>query len=1024
MKKPYPLGLPALIVLFMVLIFVVAFTYKLELENLFTPLDPVNYLPENSEDWACVKSEIPKLEMEAWCAANPFRGTPINEHIFSGSTKPVSLMNLPEKNEYDKRLADFMLQGKFKTLNWLHDKSWRLTGPYVGEPGSGASYGVHPAVKIYYSPEVVDWLCDGKKEGGIPDGAMIIKAMLPINEKLDINLDQNSCMTIEADQNVLDDSPSEWTVMVKDKNGSHDGWYWADAFDGPPITDKSAFQSKSEILENPIARNENIYPTGNLTVTSNNQFIPSEVYPYSDFGVACLNCHGSAKTESTFVDLENLMGAGIQYKGYAFNKTFVTHGSYPAAFPTPYYNVQSDFSEYFSMRSDLSFSDAWALRFPAQTYSHTVAIDTKEKQFLTSDQCIGCHDATQSNSGKPNMVFTNEDNEWVNLSMFSEWSVSPMGLAGRDPIFFSQLQSETNYFPDLKDCIENTCLHCHGVLGQREFSRQTEASNDAALCAATLFPDDSSLHPPEGVPMGELFTIEKMREWQNKGGHEGNYGGLARDGISCMACHQMEKDPTLVDGTAPDYWGTDILSENQPYYTGNFLTTDKAEIFGPLKNEDIIVKPMEHVLGLTPKYNSQISKSEMCGNCHNILLPTIKNDGSILGASYEQSTHLEWANSDFAKPDNKNFQSCQDCHMPHTYDNEDLKFKIANIESSDFAPTTGRLEDKDISLTEVLQYPRHSLHGLNVFLNQMFQQFPAILGFRQIDYMNAATIPALTTGQNSMLEMARTETANVNVQHVSVSDNTLEATILVTNKVGHYLPSGAGFRRMFLEFLILDGNDETLWASGRTNKVGFILDGITDRVLETELPVKNPKLWQPHYETVHKSSEVQIYQEVILDSDDNISTSFLRRIEHVKDNRIRPKGFSPEFFKQQSSKYIKELAELHGDAVKLDPYYFDPKLTGADSIRYSIDLGAVDIKKAKTIRVTLFSQSIPPGYLQQRFDDADHGTNPESSEIDRLFYLTSHLNVKSPKDKNGKPFMKDWKLKVGESAEAQIKMGK
>ena len=61
--------------------------------------------------------------------------------------------------------------------------NWRLTGPYVGKIGSGESFGTHPAVRIYYSPEVVDWLCNGR-EGEIPDGAMIVKEMHKINKKL------------------------------------------------------------------------------------------------------------------------------------------------------------------------------------------------------------------------------------------------------------------------------------------------------------------------------------------------------------------------------------------------------------------------------------------------------------------------------------------------------------------------------------------------------------------------------------------------------------------------------------------------------------------------------------------------------------------------------------------------------------------------------------------------------------------------------------------------------------------------
>jgi hypothetical protein len=70
------------------------------------------------------------------------------------------------------------------------------------------------------------------------------------------------------------------------------------------------------------------------------------------------------------------------------------------------------------------------------------------------------------------------DPKTVNLSPNGEWRFSMMGLAGRDPIFFSQLNSETTLHDNLKlgptpakPFVENLCLHCHGVMGQRQFER-------------------------------------------------------------------------------------------------------------------------------------------------------------------------------------------------------------------------------------------------------------------------------------------------------------------------------------------------------------------------------------------------------------------------------------------------------------------------------------------------------------------------------------------------------------------------
>ncbi len=958
----------------------------------------------DSDGWTCESTPPTPREMKTWCDANPNRGEP------AMLGQPGSLLNLANKNRFDIALSHFVLNGVYKEKGWLHDKNWRMTGPYVGKPGQGLSYGVHPAVRIYYSPEVVNWMCAGRPADGIPDGAMIIKEMHSIDENLKIKLDSEGCMVFGASEQALDEGMSSWTIMYKDKAASQDGWYWANPYKGyktggnPPIVDRSAFARASDVPVNPVEPNPDMLPTGNF---SN---IPSQVYPYNGFGVACLNCHGSAEVESSFASLENIMTEGIRYKGFALNEVTKPNVKNNAIFPIPYSQPKPEFLEEYNQLHAVSFSRAWQLRFPSETYDHQVAIPNMAPSFLTSDQCIGCHDATISNDALPNMMFTEADGTLINLSMYGEWRVSPMGLAGRDPIFFSQLQSETNNLPDLAECIENTCLHCHGVLGQRQFSRDTKHAPDAGKCTS-LFP----IPPPNGVPEGSPFPMSMMSQWQNNENEKtANYGALGRDGISCMACHQMEANNDSYVATKEHYAG---LSEEQPYYTGNFLTTDKNEIFGPIKDSEIVPKPMEHVVGLTPKYGDQITKSEMCGNCHNILLPEITNSGQVVGASYEQTTHLEWVNSDFSKQETGMFQSCQDCHMPHTYNGEKLSFKVANIESNEFAPTTDRLPDSEITLTDYDQYSRHTLHGLNIFLNQMFQQFPEVLGVRQIDYMNGNNRPSLLTGQDSMLEMAKYQTAEVNITNIERRSNRFDVNVSINNKVGHFLPSGVGFRRMFIEFGVYAKDNSLLWASGRTDENGFILKGTTQEILPTELPIANPKVWQPHYQSIHSGSQVQIYQEVILDSDSNVTTSFLRRIQHVKDNRIRPKGFDPLFYLKQSSKYIKALASL--DGVKGDPYYENPKLTGSDSILYSVRLSPDDIRRVDRIEVTLYSQSIPPGYLQQRFRDANRGPK-NKSEIERLYYLTSHLNVQSPTDRQGKPFLQNWKLKVSETAIKKI----
>lgn len=103
---------------------------------------------------------------------------------------------------------------------------------------------------------------------------------------------------------------------------------------------------------------------------------------------------------------------------------------------------------------------------------------------------------------------------------------------------------------------------------------------------------------------------------------------------------------------------------------------------------------------------------------------------------------------------------------------------------------------------------------------------------------------------------------------------------------------------------------------------------------------------------------MQIFQELIEDSDGYLTTSFLRRFKTVKDNRIRPKGYNPALFLTFDSPYIRALAETYGETV-LDPFYTDPTLTGADVIEYLILLDETTLGRVHDVEVTLYDQSIP-----------------------------------------------------------------
>ncbi|HEY8210236.1 MAG TPA: hypothetical protein VIG99_22280 [Myxococcaceae bacterium] len=934
----------------------------------------------------CVQSGPPppytgKYTSVADLCANAPRGTPAK-----GLVPPTGQ---EQQEAYAKKLRQWLVFDQaYKGLGWLSDAHWRLTGDYQGCPPDGNSYGVHPSVRIYYSPEVVEWICKGRT-GDIPEGAMVVKEMASITQ---IIVDPKTQL-MSVPQTTQADS---WTVMVKNKAGSADGWYWGffSGTDGnPPIVNRSG-ATDAGFPPNPPKPAAYWLPTGNTTV----------VYSNYMFGNYCFNCHASAEKESTYSSMDNVIGKELLYKwlgplpiaaprkvglegGLLFMRKRALRAQQRGPFTPARPYASPEFLETFRQLPPVPFSTAWKGRFPAQTYDHVVA-DPPPKgpnEFVTSDQCQPCHDATQSNASTPNMVLTRKDGTQVNLSPFGEWSASPMGLAGRDPIFLAQLESEDNLatrqgLGGKLACIESLCLHCHGVMGQRALAQDTGGTGPAAGLCQEFLPPDSR----QGSG-GKSMRRSTLAAWRDEDPKNARYGALARDGISCTACHHISAEKLGDPST----------------FTGNFYAGPQAQLNGPY--DDPLPKPMEHALGITPKGAPQMKSSDLCSTCHAINLPVLDGKGHIIGFSYEQATSLEWENSDFAGPKGK---SCQDCHMKTEYGGTPLSFKIANIEDSTFPPTTDRLPDADIALKPRTPYARHTLYGLNVFLEGFFEQFPVELGYRQLDFMNGEPVPTLTTGRQSALEQAKHDTALVTLDALARTPAGLRAKVTIANLTGHNFPSGVGFRRAFLEVQVLGAEGEVLWASGRTSATGVILDGVTDQPLPSEFFDLQPggkQAFQDHHQVIRSGSEVQIYEELVQDSDRKFTTSFLHRVHlDVKDNRLRPKGW-------RRDGPFAEVTKPEGKATNADPDYSGPVLTGSDSIDYEISLAPEVLSQAKTVTVALLYQATPPYFLAQRFENAARG--PLKDDTNRLYYLASHFNTDA-RAADGSRYLEGWKLQI------------
>ena len=824
------------------------------------------------------------------------QSTPSPVTVVVGACSPLPAASTPG---FDAKLQAFM--NAYCYRGWDHDAAVRT------------SNGVHPWVKVYYSPDMRQWQNTGVRDAGIPDGAMLVKEMY-------------QSRTAQL---------TRWAVMVKDAAGSFDGWYWADL---------SAPGNALPALGNKVGFAD----------------CPEAAFPGVGFGQYCINCHASAA---------------------AGQLTFATTGflNNPGAGFGPGPDVSGNIHHRLVRRAGAAGALPAGCMIP-ESFDHVVAGGKPNgpQGFVTSDQCAGCHDATgtlsPTRADLPSMLWPDAlAPSMSNLSPNGEWRNSMMGLAGRDPIFFSQLNSEVTVHKNLegqadsKGFIEDTCLRCHGVMGQREF----HADNP-----------------------GQLYTRAHLDDPTSK------YGALSRDGVSCAVCHRISNDGLGTPAT----------------YTGLFNLDPPNQINGPYS--DPLTVPMKNALGMTPQSTpaKQLQSSKLCGSCHQILLPVFRADGKRQldqngqpKTITEQSTFFEWLNSDFADNGPKP-KSCQDCHMPRQFDDNPLSFKIANIEDSTFPAVDFRAPDADITMRPRAGYARHLLLGINVFGLEMFKQFRTDLGLYQTNPMLGdpeKTVPGIDNAINAAVEIASgtsttpSKAASVQLSAVEKTATTIHADVQVINTAGHNLPSGVSFRRAFIHFEVLDAKGSVLWQSGNTNASGVILDG-AGNPLATEFFTPTQQKFQPHFwlnNPLTQENQVQIYEELIVNPEGFLTTSFVALDHKVKDNRLQPHGASPA---GPNAAETAPVGTCTPDGSFCDPNYRDG--SGSNVVSYVVPL-TPKTSSVASVRATLYYQSIPPYYLQQRATDAS------GIDTDRLQFYRQNLQVKGTAIEN-------WKLRIASAVAA------
>jgi len=347
----------------------------------------------------------------------------------------------------------------------------------------------------------------------------------------------------------------------------------------------------------------------------------------------------------------------------------------------------------------------------------------------------------------------------------------------------------------------------------------------------------------------------------------------AQDVVSCSLCHQISKDKL---GTAESLVGGFVIDTARPL--------GEREEYGPFKIENGETRIMRTSSpGYRPTEGEHVRQSEFCATCHTLITEALGPDGKKIGSLPEQMPYQEWLASDFREK-----QSCQNCHMP--------------------------VVQEPVRITSVLGkfregMSRHTFVGGNFFMQRMLGKFRGDLGV-------IALPEELESAATRTIEHLRTRTAQIAIERIDAGDR-LVADLSVTNLSGHKFPTAYPSRRAWIHLTVRDRNNAVVFESGALRPNGSIQGNNND---------DDPRQFEPHYTEITSADQVQVYESIMVGTDNVPTTGLLSAVRFVKDNRLLPSGFNKPGADPQIA--------TQGAAAD------DPDFTGgSDRVRFSAPLG-------------------------------------------------------------------------------------
>jgi hypothetical protein len=163
----------------------------------------------------------------------------------------------------------------------------------------------------------------------------------------------------------------------------------------------------------------------------------------------------------------------------------------------------------------------------------------------------------------------------------------------------------------------------------------------------------------------------------------------------------------------------------------------------------------------------------------------------------------------------------------------------------------------------------------------------------------------------------------------------LDVDLALSSTTGHKLPTAYPSRRAWLHVVVADSAGAVVFESGAVRSDGSIAGNDNDA---------DGARFEPHYDEVTGADQVQIYEAIMADGADTVTTGLLRAVSFVKDNRLLPRGFDKTTAPDDVA--VRGAAAADANFV-----------AGGDRVRYHVELPAA-ARGQLTVSAELLYQSI------------------------------------------------------------------